>query len=96
MGMIKWISDAEKCPQSPNPQPNKFTILKKKNVGKYQIVEIKYEGCTTFGGRKLLLMKKEKIGSYLDPHLLGNNHPVIARFEPNENGWKMAMLAAGD
>lgn len=29
MGM-KLISDAIECPQPPNPQPNKFTILKKR------------------------------------------------------------------
>ena len=30
----------------------------------------------------------------LDPHLLGNGHIVIARFEPNEQGKKMARMCA--
>jgi hypothetical protein len=30
----------------------------------------------------------------LDPHLLGSTHPVMARFEPTEEGWELARMCA--
>lgn len=91
MGLIKLFSSDS---PEPNPQLSDFKIIRKQDVGDYQIVEVEYRGCTTFGGRKLLLMRKGKIGKTLDPHLLGNGHPVIARFEPTVEGWMMAFNAA--
>lgn len=80
---------------APNPNPIKFTILDEKVVNKKSILLVKYKGCTTFDGKKLLLLKiKWRGGNHLDPHLLGKNHIVIARFEPNEIGWKMAKQCA--
>ena len=87
--------DSTKKYQPPNPNPYEFFILNKEAIGNYIIIEAKYEGCTTFYGRKLMLLKNDKpIGTKLDPHLLGDGHSVIARFEPNENGWRMARMCA--
>ena len=81
--------------KSPNPNPYKFFILNKEVIGNYSIVEARYIGCTTFNGSKLMLVKNDKpIRTKLDPHLLGDGHSVIARFEPNENGWRLARLCA--
>lgn len=93
MGLIKLFSDST-IPFPPNPQPNKFQVLKVEKYRNYQIVEVRYVGCTTFKGRKLLLMRKIEIGAVLDPHLLGNGHAVIARFEPTPEGWEMARRLA--
>jgi hypothetical protein len=80
---------------APNPNPIKFTILKQKVVNGRSILLVKYHGCTTFGGKKLLLLRQKWLGgNSLDPHLLGNFHIVVARFEPNEIGWKMAKECA--
>lgn len=80
---------------TPNPNPFKFIILDEKIVNKKSILLVKYKGCTTFGGKKLLLLKgKWKGGNHLDPHLLNKNHIVAARFEPNKIGWKMAKKCA--
>lgn len=89
---FKFMSDAS---NPPNPDPARFNVLKKWCQGSCTILEVKYEGCTTFGGRKLLLINKRnyKVGDSLDPHLLGND-VVIARFEPNEQGWKLAKKCA--
>jgi hypothetical protein len=49
--------------------------------------------CTTFNGHKLLLLKGNKDFSNLkelDPHFLNDDHPVIARFKPDDTGWKLA------
>lgn len=76
---------------SPNPNPIKFTILENKVINNKSILLVKYQGCTTFDGKKLLLLKRKWLGgNSLDPHLLGGNHVVIARFEPNKTGWKLA------
>ena len=81
--------------QPPNPNPYIFFVLNKEVIGDYSIVEARYTGCTTFNGSKLMLVKNDKrITTKLDPHLLGDGHPVIARFEPNENGWRMARMCA--
>lgn len=81
--------------QPPNPNPYNFFVLNKEVIGDYSIVEARYTGCTTFNGSKLMLVKNDKpITTKLDPHLLGDGHPVIARFEPNENGWRMARMCA--
>lgn len=56
---------------------------------------MKYKGCTIFNGEKLLLLKsKWNKSNKLDPHLLGNKHIILARFEPNQIGWKLARLCA--
>ena len=94
--------------EAPNPNPNNFFILSWATYGNYCVLKVKYDGCTTFNGKKLLLCKrpaKEMIEKHtksgifdtkesLDPHLLGGNHPVIARFEPTEEGWKLARICA--
>ena len=82
---------------SPDPNPHEFEILKKEKAGKGMIVEVKYEGCTTFDGVKLLLLRSQVDFKYfrkLDPHILGNGHIVCARFEPTPQGWDMARMSA--
>jgi hypothetical protein len=82
-------------PQAPNPQPNKFTVVKEEIHNGKSILLVKYEGCTTFDGHKLLLLKwKWDHREVLDPHLLGELHMVAARFEPNEKGWELARICA--
>lgn len=82
---------------SPNPNPYKFKVLKEERLEKGMILLINYEGCTTFGGDKLLLLRCKidlKYFGKIDPHLLGDGHIVCARFEPTEEGWNMARMAA--
>lgn len=77
------------------PDPYKFSIVQKKVVNGNTIVLANYEGCVTFGGNKLMLLKGEhEIGEALDPHFLDETYPVVARFIPNEDGWAMAELVA--
>jgi hypothetical protein len=80
--------------QPPNPDPSRYRVISQEIIGRYSIVEAEYTGCTTFNGRKLMVLKTDqKIGSkQLDPHLLGKGHPVIARFEPNKNGRRLAKM----
>ena len=89
---IKIFSDTATNTQSPNPDPYKFVIesITESPLKNFCLVLAKYYGCTTFNGKKLMLLKGsrkevEKL-TKLDPHLLGKDHVVIARFEPNKLG----------
>lgn len=80
---------------APNPNPYSFRVVRSEKYEKgYIIAEIKYLGCTTFDGLKLLLLqttKNIKDFEVLDPHFLDDDkHPVIARFQPTLEGWRMA------
>lgn len=78
-----------------DPIPNNFTVLNIWNIKGNSVVLVRYPNCTTFDGQKLLLIKGEyKVEKELDPHLLGGDHQVKARFEPNEQGLLMAKLCA--
>ncbi len=78
-----------------DPDPANFTVERVEEVNGNLIVFAKYPNCPTFNGFKLLLIKGLEYNKYrLDPHLLGNGHPVIARFEPNPKGYELAKLCA--
>ena len=82
---------------SPNPNPFKFKVLKEERLDRGMILLVNYEGCTTFNGNKLLLLRCKidlKYFGKIDPHILGDDHIVCARFEPTEQGWEMARMAA--
>ena len=81
----------------PEPDPKNFRVLEEMVIGGRSILLVYYPGCTTFEGKKLLLLKfkwNSNSTEILDPHLLGGKHPVIARFEPNEQGWALAKACA--
>jgi hypothetical protein len=82
-------------PTAPNPNPKAFKVLREVKINGRSILLVKYYGCTTFNGEKLILLKKIwNKKSELDPHFLNENHIVLARFEPNSTGWKLAKLCA--
>ena len=88
-----YLNNLNRYPQDPNPQI--FTIASKEIVNNNTLLLVHYPNCTTFNGLKLLLIQGlEYDEKFLDPHLLGNNHPVIARFEPNGQGWRIARICA--
>jgi len=105
---------AQKCPscghyfsaekrepvRSPNPDPKRFEILTHLSLvcGLYLVVRIRYEGCTTFEGEKILVYRgvsfeNLKCQGSLDPHFSENTkfHSPIARFVPTTEGWDMAV-----
>lgn len=82
---------------APNPSPYKFTIESIEHHNGNTIVLARYDGCTTFNGFKLMLLRGEfSLFTKLDPHILGNDHPVVARFEPTETGYNLAILCANE
>lgn len=81
-----------------NPNPENFSILRTRQVGKCVVVEAHYPDCQNFEGKKIMVfsnttedeMKKRK---KIDPHFQMSSGP-IARFEPTDVGWKLAVQAA--
>lgn len=81
---------------TPNPNKFHFTVLEVMGGSEYVLVKAKYPDATTYGGTKLLLMKRGVFeecieAKELDPHFLENDRSPIARFAPSEEGWKIAI-----
>lgn len=79
-----------------NPNPYNFKIVWASVVNGHTIMKVNYPNCTTYKGDKLLLLRgvhstrMEK----LDPHFFEGDHPVIARFEPTQEGNMLANACA--
>lgn len=84
-----------KKPAPPNPDPRKFLILRSEDYEGHCLLEIKYEGCTNYEGRKILLMDgnswyyREK--NHIDPHFTSEVDSPVARFEPTTRGWILGL-----
>lgn len=88
-------------PAAPDPDPRKFSVKQKLTLdGNMIVVRINYEGCTTYGGDKILVYDdRDKfhmvLGSgYVDPHFLDDSYSPIARFEATDRGWDLAVAFA--
>lgn len=98
MGLSRWSGSSTigmSRTDPPNPNPRNFHVEQEEVVAGKSILLVRYDGCITFNGLKLLLLRQRWEGcNSLDPHLFGGGHIVLARFEPNEQGWIMARLCA--
>ena len=104
MGLFKMstgsIDNSMPLPKG-NPNPYNYKVLRSIVVGKHIVVEVNYPDCTNFEGNKILLFesskkfdKLRKQGS-LDPHFIKNaSATLVARFEPTERGWELAIKCA--
>lgn len=94
---IKLFRDSSRLPNdlnaNPNPNPSNFKIITGFYGKNYSLILVKYIGCTTFEGRKILLVKGREKSikklKQLDPHFF-EDHIVLARFIPNEFGMTLA------
>lgn len=89
------MSTGDSWKQNPtNPNPKSFIILKMYCFSDMWVAEIKYPNCTNFEGIKILVLREDPSGmSEIDPHFYEQG-PIVARFEPNDNGWNQAMWFA--
>ena len=84
-----------------NPSPDNWIVVKYTPIEKHLVVKIQYPNCKNYEGIKILLYKnttiKQLIGQKLiDPHFSESKKfkSPIARFEPTEEGWDMALDCA--
>ena len=92
------FSDKAVSEKLPNPNPFNYIINKSYQGGSYLLVDITYPDCTNYEGRKFLLYENVtsielKRQNHIDPHFSNNKkfYSPIARFEPTEYGWNMAI-----
>lgn len=85
----------------PNPDPTNYKIVKHIYINNILLVMINYLDCTNYEGNKILLFENCTIEQliaqkYIDPHFCDNDEFLspIARYEPTERGWLMAMHSA--
>lgn len=81
-----------------NPNPNHYNVLRVCEGNKFLIILINYPDCHNYEGNKILVFEnctyddlvKQKT---IDPHFSENKffHSPIARFEPTQRGWEMAV-----
>ncbi len=90
----KWSDGGRRGKKHPaDPDPTNFKIIDSKIVGGYTCLVVIYPNCTTFGGKKFIILlgeySSEKLASIktLDPHFLDKQDPIIvARIRPDEAG----------
>ncbi len=84
----------------PNPNPKNFKVINITKVNGYTIMHVNYPDCTNYEGDKIMVYDKNfdvKILlaiKRLDPHFFNAGDSPIARFEPTERGWNMAISFA--
>jgi len=87
-----------------NPNKYRFWLVRRldfpKASGKVSVVEINYPDCFNHKGNKILVYNDSCIldaglkSQCLDPHFLDDKGSPIARFEPTETGWILALSLA--
>ena len=81
-----------------NPNPRNFQIQRIEKYKEFLITVVKYPDCTNYEGVKIMVFKNVsedqlKNAISLDPHFCDNKLCIspIARFEPTQIGWNMAV-----
>jgi hypothetical protein len=80
-----------------NPNKYRYSIVKSQQVGSSIVVQIHYPDCFNHKGNKILVYDnlnkflKEHQNKCIDPHFLEKSYSPIARFEPTERGWRLAV-----
>lgn len=85
----------------PNPDPYNWIINRSQKVGNYLIVDVTYPDCVNYEGKKIMVYegintKDLRDQKSIDPHFSSNKkfHSPVARFEPTEFGWEIAVKLA--
>lgn len=106
MGVCKMnISKSVLCKDDikppPNPNPYNFNIIQAEFIGNYVILIVQYPDCTTYEGKKCLVLRGVKLEHLklrvaLDPHFSDTDTwSPIARFHPTDEGLLMARAFIG-
>jgi hypothetical protein len=75
-----------------NSEPNykNCTVKNHVRVGKYHVYDITYHECGSYDGRKIAVYECE-LPDNPDPHFVEDQPSPIARFEPTDRGWDLAI-----
>ena len=99
MGFSRCSCSCERRVPAPKrqPDPSRYDMLRYASYGDVTVVEVVYEGCTNYEGRKILVLQgwNPQAGGPLDPHFCDRDtYRVLARFEPTKRGWEWAVSFA--
>jgi len=96
------------CTSSPyaapnsNPDPKNFSILDWAVSGSVLVVKAKYPDAKNYEGVKVMVYEgfkdteelRNAVNNRLDPHFSDKDVSPVARFEPTERGWALALKFA--
>jgi len=108
MGVMKFFSSSSNdCNNNnyeeftPSPKIENYDIIKSTQIGDNLVVFVNYKDVTNYEGDKIMVyencnLKKLVEQELIDPHfsLNKNMYSPVARFEPTEQGWRLALLVA--
>ncbi len=83
-------------PKAPEPNPLLWEILETTDIDGWCVALVRYPGCTTYEGKKILVYacssRRVRAQTKLDPHFLGDQGAFspVARFEPTTRGRRLA------
>ena len=95
MGLAMGFSDCKTLP--PNPNPQRFKVIKTYRLGELVAVMLNYPRCITFEGNKVLVMLESEFlkcrkSKVLDPHFRNTENSPVSRFPGNDAGWRDAII----
>lgn len=90
-----------------NPVPSDFEVVRWEELENTDdgntaiVVELRYPSCTNYDGRKVLVFEDAEAfwtrvenDEPVDPHFLEDHVSPVARFEPTDRGWDLALQIA--
>lgn len=87
--------------QGSYPDPENWFVLRVQPVSgvaaTYTVVMLQYPDCTNFEGRKVLVYAgatKLSVREPRDPHFADDGSGPVARFPPDDAGWRNAVMFA--
>jgi hypothetical protein len=100
--MIMSLSPMKNCPVGggSQPDPSRFVLGPSYELNGHILIYITYDGCTNYGGLKLLLFTNTTRGdleqrSKIDPHFECDYRSPFARFQPVTEGYRAAQAMMG-
>lgn len=81
------------------PDPNDWKVVKAAEMNGFLILKLNYPNCTHYEGNKILVFQGSTLidlvnQRMIDPHFFKDSKykSPVARFEPTDNGWRMAEI----
>lgn len=82
---------------APNPSPSRWELMERVVYDNSYLLKVRYLDCTNYEGVKLLVFAgKYRERLVLDPHFAEGSDSPIARFKPDEIGWRLALRFTED
>lgn len=94
LGQVRNNCNCAAKATAPNPDPFRFNIKRIQEFDHHVVAEVHYPGCTTFEGKKILILagvtaNELRCFTKLDPHFSKTGR-ILARFRPDQ--WDLACF----